>query len=1036
MDFRLLGPVEVVLDGEPFGLAAPRQEIVLAMLLLEANRVVSVSRLVDALWDDEPPPTAKNQVHISVSALRRRLGTRAGPQPILTRSPGYVIRVPDEALDLRRFEAFAAKGAAAAAGQQPDAATRYFRAALDLWRGHAMAGVESRVVQTYATRWNETRLALLEDCLDLELQLGRHRAVICELTELVAEHPLRERLRAQMMLALYRSGRQAEALEVFRQGRAILLDELGLDPGEELRRLERAILSSDTSLDLSQGPVPGGMAAKMAGPPAPRQLPAAPADFTGRAALVERVVSLLSPGDGEDGGEGAGRGTRPVPVVVLTGKGGVGKTALALAAAHLLAERYPDGQLFAQVHGGSGQPESARRLLDRFLRSFGISPAALPADPAGQAAMYRSWLADRRLLVVIDDATCVEEVTPILPGSPTCAVIITSRNRLAGLAGAHQIEVGALDEESGMTLVTRMIDQTRAGAEMESLRQLVALCERLPLALRIAAARLAARPHWPISRLVRRLADERRRLDELDVDGISIRAMLSLSFNSLPELSRRLLLRLSMLGPIDFGSWVCAPLLDRVLDAAEETLETLVDARLVEAQVGEDGSVRYHLHDLIRIYAVERHVAAEPTAARDATLHRLLGCWLFLAAEAHRREYGGDFSIIHGGADPWPLPADTTDGLLRDPIGWLREEHNALVAAISQAGQAGLDELCWDLAMTAVTLFESGSYVDDWKKTHQRALTAVRAAGNRRGEAAMLYSLGTLALTGRLADAARYLEQSLWLFEDLDDVHGRALAQGGLAFVDRLGGRYESALTRFRTALADFRRAGDLIGEAHALKNMAQIHVDRQHFDIAEQFLGQAFEVCRKLGARRVTAQIEHELAELHLRRGDLANAQKSFESVRSTAQQAGDLIGRAYALLGMGMVRARLGQPQAARPDLRAALDLADDTGDLLLRGRALFALGELDFDMGDAGRAMESLDAALDVLSDLGSAFVWRARVLELVGRLHEQAGRAEAAKSAWRAAIALAGDADLVLAGQLAKALARVSTDPHVLPGLGRD
>jgi DNA-binding SARP family transcriptional activator len=1018
LEFRLLGPVEIVLDGEPSSLAAPRQEIVLAMLLLEANRVVPVSRLVDALWDETPPHTAKSQVHISVSALRRLLGPR-GAEVILTRSPGYLIQVPDDALDLKRFEALAASGAAAAGEQRLEDATRHFRAALDLWRGPAMAGVDSRVIQVYATRWNETRLAVLEDRLDLELQLGRHREVIGELGELVAQHPLRERLRAQMMLALYRSGRQADALEVFRAGRDILRDELGLDPGTELRRLENAILASDRALDLpdlSAGVAGGAAPDRPAATPAPRQLPAATADFTGREKLIEHVLTLLSPDEAD--GE-----TRPVPpLVVLTGKAGVGKTALALSAAHLLQERYPDGQLFAQMRSGTEQPEGSGWLLERFLRSFGIAPTALPGEFAEQAALYRSWLAERRVLIVIDDAHSVHQITPLLPGSSKCAVIVTSRTRLAGLAGAHQLEVGALAEESGKALVARVIGASRVSAEEESARALVGLCDHLPLALRIAAAKLAARPHWRISRLVRRLEDERRRLDELDLDGISVRATLSFSFKSLSADGRRLLMRLSLIGRVDFASWVAAPLLDCDLDVAEDTLETLVEARLVEARVDENGALRYHLHDLIRIYAVERLAAEESTGARGAALRRLLGCWLFLTAEAHRREYGGDFSILHGTAELWPLPEFDTDDLLKDPLGWFRSEYNALVAAVFQAGQAGLDELCWDLAMTSVTLFESGSYIDDWRRTHERALAVVRDAHNRRGEAAILYSLGMVGVTERVHDAARDLNRALKLFEELGDIHGRALSQGGLAFIDRLGGRYDAALTRYQQALADFQQEGDLIGEAHMLKDMAQIHMDRRHFDIAEQLLSQAFNVCRLLGARRVTAQIEYELAELSLRRGHLDTALETFGSVRQVAHRYGDIIGQAYALLGLGIVRARQGAVGPAEADLRDALDLADNSGDLLLRGRGLLALAEVDFDRGQADQAMEKLNEALGVLSDLGSAAVWRARVLEMVGRLHEQAGRAGAADQAWKAAMKLVGDADPVLAEQLAKALQR--------------
>jgi DNA-binding SARP family transcriptional activator/tetratricopeptide (TPR) repeat protein len=1019
MEFRLLGPVEVVLDDRCFGIAAPRQETVLAMLLLEANRVISVNRLVDAIWDEAPPRTAKSQVQISVSALRRLLTNPCDDEVISTRSPGYVIHAADDSLDLKRFELLAVKGVAAAGEQRLVDATQYLRAALAVWRGPAMAGVESRIVHAAATRLNENRLTVLENCLDLDLQLGRHHEIVGELTELVTEHPLRERLRAQLMLALYRSGQRAEALHVFRVGREILVDELGLDPGDELRRLEAAILASDRSLNLPEETSHTVVRGRADAVPVPRQLPAVAADFTGRNDMIEGVCALLSPVD-------ANAGTHPVPIVALTGQGGVGKTTLAIRAAHLLRDDYPDGQLFAQLHTGDGQPETPDRLLERFLRSFGIPPGMLPNGLDDRAAMYRSWLADRRILIVIDEAISTSQLTPLFPGSSNCAMIVTARNRLPGLEGAYQLEVGALDEQAGMALVARMIGANRARAEETSVRVLVGLCEGLPLALRIATSKLVARPHWRVSQMVHRLQDEKRRLDELDLDGVSIRATLSVSFENLGGDCRRLLLRLSLLGAVDFASWVGAPLLDCDVEPAEDLLEDLVAAQLVEARGKEDGSVRYHLHDLVRIYAIERLVEEESTEGRISPLRRLLGCWLFLTADAHRREYGGDFCVLHGTADLWALPPHTVDALLRDPINWFRNEHPALVAAIFQAAQAGFDELCWDLAMTSVTLFESGSYIDDWRKTHERALTAVRDADNRRGEAAMLYSMGTLALTGCLDDASRDLERSLELFEELGDVHGRALSLGGLAFADRLGGRYDIALERSKAASADFQDAGDLIGEAHMLTEMAKILIDRQQYDAAEQVLNAALTVCQKVGARRVTAQTEYELAELYLRRGHLEKSKESFGAARLTARESGDIVGEAYGLLGLGITHAKQGELAQAEADLQAALDTADRTGDLLIRGRVRLALAELDYVRDRADSALARLEEALSVLSHLGSAAVWRTWTMELVGRLHERAGQTEAARRAWLSALELAGDADSMPSDRLSGALGEIASE----------
>jgi DNA-binding SARP family transcriptional activator/tetratricopeptide (TPR) repeat protein len=1019
LKFRLAGPVEVDLDGELLSITSPRQEIVLTMLLLESNQVISVSRLIDALWDDAPPQTAKNQVQITISALRGLLGSSGG-DVIVTRPPGYLIRIPDNALDLKRFELIAASGAVAAAEQRRPLAIEQLRAALALWRGPALDGVPSAIVQAAATRLNERRLAVLQDCLELELQEGRHQEIIGELMALISEYPLNEMFRAQLMLSLYRSGRQAEALATFRACRRILREDLGLDPGDDLRQMESAILTGDSRLELP-APSPGGGPRSQQGPAqVPRQLPSAIPDFTGREKELATICGLLTPADPA--------GEMPyVTVVTLTGRGGAGKTALALRAAHMVSDAFPDGQLFAPLHGDTTR--TPVDLLGHFLRSFGIPRDTVPAGLEDRAAMYRSWLAGRRMLIVIDDAASISQVTPLLPGAPSCAVIVTTRRQFAGLEGVSQLEVEPLDEQSAIGLLTRATSVERVSADQEAARALVRLCEGMPLALRIVAAKLAARPHWRMDQMVRRLEDEGRRLDELHLDGVSIRATLSISYESLGEDGKRLLRRLGLRGATNFSSWIAAPLLNCSPQVAEGVIDDLVERRLVEVVVAQDEKVHFHLHNLVRIYAMERLAAEESAPDQTAAVRRLLGCWLFLAAESHLRIYGGDFGLLHGMAQRWPLPAETVHLLLHDPIDWFLGEHSALVAAITLAREAALDELCWDLTTTSVTLFESGSHTDDWRGTHETALLAVRDAGNRRGEAALLHSLGALELTWHPAAAALHLKRSLELFDELADVQGRAMALSGLAFGDRIGGRYEASLAHYQGALAGFQDAGVPLGEADVLTNLAQIHVDRQHPDIAEEMLDEALGLCRKLGARRAAAQARCELAELHLRCGHLERAEESFDDVLRTAAEIDDLAGQANALAGRGNTRLRQGKLAQAEADLCAALDAADQCGDRLVRGRVLYALGELNFAAGRDGPAMSRAEEALGVLGKLGSAVVWKARALYLVGRLHERAGRASTAVYVWQSAMELADEADRALVGQLAESLGRLGAgQPH--------
>ncbi len=1027
MEFRLLGPLEVLLAGQPAEIRAPRQEIVLAVLLLEANRVVPVSKLVEALWDDNPPATAKGQVQIAVSALRRLLADSGDGGAIATRSPGYLIRLPDDALDLRRFESLTAGGAAAAAQARLEEAAQKLRAALALWRGQAAAGIDSRVVQAAAVRLNESRLAVWEDCIDLELRLGLHHGLIAELTELVAGHPLRERLRGQLMLALYRSGRQAEALEVFRDARSVLNEELGLDPGAELQALERAILAGDPAL----GP-PQRTAAleppRAAEAPVPRQLPATIAEFSGREDVLGAMSRLLSPGEADDE-------RRHVSVVMLTGKGGVGKTTLAVRAAHLLAGSFPDGQLYAQLSDQQGQPKNAMMLLEAFLRSLGADPSALPRGLAERAAAYRSRIAQRRVLIVLDDAVSLDQVRPLLPGSPSCAVIITSRRRFSGLEGAHQFEIEALDEQPAMDLVARLIGAERVCADLPSLRELVTLCGGLPLALRIAAAKLSARPHWRVGDLVRRLEDESRRLDELDLDGVSISSTLALSYKNLEESGRVLLRRLSMLGAADFASWVCAPLLAADADAAENVLEHLVESWLVETRAAADGSVRFQLHDLVRVYAAERLVHEESGSERAASLRRLLGCWLSVAAEAHRRVYGGDYRILHGpaghGTQTGWLSRARVDAIVRDPMKWFQGERPGLVAAIMLACRADLDELAWDLATTAVTVFEAGCYADDWSQTHHAALAAVRKAGNLRGEAALLHSLGNLALTTGMDDAERDFERSSRLFMRLGDVHGQALSLDGLATVDRLRGRYESALATYEQALAGFQDAGDLIGAAHVLSQLAQIHTCRREYDVAVKLLDDALSAGTKAGARRVIASVQRRMGELHLLDGHPDRAEELFRSAWRGACEDGDIIGQGYALLGLGVTAQQLGDLGQAGQHLRAAAELADCGSDYLLRGRILLALAELDLTRDRTEQALANCVQAVAMLSHLGSATFWQARAMELTGRLHKRAGRTGAAAHAFRTALELSGSTGTILADKLSRSLARLHADPDEPP-----
>jgi hypothetical protein len=543
-------------------------------------------------------------------------------------------------LDLQVFDTLLGEGRAAAGrGRLTDAADRY-RRALELWHGPPLGGMNSRLLRAVATRLTERHLALVEENAEIQLQLGNHHDVIGELRALVAAHPVRERLRAQLMTALYRAGRQAEALAEYQQARQTLVTELGLEPGPSLRQLERAILTGAANVGavpagpVASAPTPSMMDATasphLSRPPAPRLLPPDVADLTGHGAAVARLCGPADP---------APRSSAPAaPVTVVSGMAGVGKTTLAVHAAHRRAADFPDGQLFVSLYGSEPRPVRPMLVLGRFLRALGVLDQHLPGSLDERAELYRDRLAGRRMLIVLDDAASEEQILPLLPSAGPAAVLITSRRRLPGLAGAHLVELAALDPRSATELLAQLAGAERVEAEPEATRELVRLCDGLPLALHIAGARLADRPHWTVRRLVTRLADERHRLDELTYGGLGVRQRIAPAYQLLGGAARQLFRRLALL-PVDgFSDQVNALPIEADPRAAEDALEALVDARLLAAERVDDRTVRYRFPELIRLYARERLAAEEPAELRRDPLVRLTDRWRPLAIAGGSRD--------------------------------------------------------------------------------------------------------------------------------------------------------------------------------------------------------------------------------------------------------------------------------------------------------------------------------------------------------------------------------------------------------------
>lgn len=1000
MDFRLLGPLEVRVDDRPIPLGGGRQRALLAVLLLEANRVVPVGQLVDRIWGQAPPSTVTSQLQAQVSGLRRVLSDAGvGGDLVVTRSPGYLIRVRPGQLDLQLADERAARGRAALADGRLEEAASAFAAALDLWHGPALADVNGAFVEAAAHSLAERRLVLLEERIDAEMRLGRHAELIPELTALAAEHPLRERLRAVLMTALYRCGRQAEALAVYRRTRELLLHELGVDPGPELQHLERAVLNADPALDVAPRPRVNPVAS-------PAQLPADIADFTGRAKQVAQIRDLLAPDP-----HGADE-VRAVRVVALAGRAGVGKTALAVHVAHQLRDAHPDGQLYVNLQGAGREPMHAAEALGGFLRALGVDGTQIPDGAEQRASMYRSRLAGRRLFVLLDNAAGEAQVRPLLPGTPGCPVLVTGRSRLDALAGVPVVELDTLGRDSAVELLSRVAGRERAAAEPEAAEEVVRLCGHLPLAVRIAAARLAARPHWPLSRMVTLLADERGRLDQLRLGDLEVRASLSLSYEGLDSNARCGFRRLGLLDATDFASWTAAALLDTSGRRADAVLDTLVEAGLLEVtEHRETGADRYRFHELIGPYARERLHAAEPATARAAALARLLDAGLSIVQRINRARFGTTSWIDTGASSREELAPELSRQLRAAPTAWFEAEQHNLVEAVRQGAAANAGDVVWQLedALAFFFLHRGGevhlpSQVDYWRRSHECALEATRRAGSRRGEAVLLFGLGVLnAFRNRAGDARDCLYRAGSLFEGLGDPHGTAFVRCALGLVHALMSQAGRALPYFHEGLRMFRDCGDSLGRAMAEDSIGRTYLRQGRLAEAEGHLRAAVESFRRLGHHSGEATALDSLGSLQHRERRFDEAIGCFRRCAGIGDELDEGIVRTRALLGLADVDLDCGRLRQARSGFEQCRDTARGLGYRHGEAYALDGLGRLDQAAGESRHAVREFQRALEVSRELPIPLL-RAATLRRLGTAQLAAGDRRAAERSWRASLEL--------------------------------
>jgi len=991
LEFRLLGPVEAWEGGRRLPLGGPKPRALLAALLLAAGKVVSSERLVDVLWGEDPPKSAHALVQTYVYGLRRTLAEGGGSEVIETRPSGYAVLFQPGQLDVESFEQLVADGRRHASDGDHERAAESLRAALSLWRGSALGGI-GHVLRGEAARLDETRLLVLEERLDAELALGRQAEAVGELTELVRAHPARERSRAQLMTALYRLGRQADALTVYHEGRQALADELGVDPGAKLQELYEAVLRADPALDSAPpAPPPPGRP----GPEAvPAHLPRGIADFTGREKQLAELAALL------------GAASDTLTVCVISGKGGVGKSTLAVKVAHQVTPAYPDGQLYADLRGVTGSPTPALEVLGRFLRALGLPPTAIPATVAECVDAYRSAVSGKRLLVVLDDAGTEQQVRPLLPGSPTCAVLITARRRLAGLDGVKVNDLDVFDTEAALDLLARIAGAERVHTEHDAAERIVRLCGHLPLALRTAGARLAARPHWPLATLALRLVDEHRRLDELTAGDLEVRASVGLSYRGLDDPAKRAFRLLGLLGVPDFASWVMAALLDVPESVAEGVVERLLDAQLLDhVAVDAVGQTRYRLHDLLRVYAAERAEVEEPPEERAAAVTRALGGWLWLITRAAAARPSGALAMRREYITVRPVDADVPDEVAGDLLTWFNAESPALVVAVERAAAMNLHEVACEVA---AALCSSSFWLDarfeEWRRTHESALEAARRAGDQPAEATLLVGLGQLRYRqDRYPEARGFFQQALSLLRAAGDRHGQAVAITGIGTACREQGDLAESLLHLRQAGDTFRELGDDAGVGHVNRLAGSVLLEQGEFAAAHALLADALAAFRRLGSGRGEGLTLRSIGLVHRAVGELDRAQALCARAVVLLREAGDPLMAAYAVQALAKTRIRLGGDAGILPELLDALRVCERHGDRFGGALVERTVGELHLARGRYALAEEHLCRAAEAWDRLGLP-LFRARTLRDLAAVREATGNAQSAASLRAVAVAV--------------------------------
>jgi DNA-binding SARP family transcriptional activator/tetratricopeptide (TPR) repeat protein len=996
----VLGPVAVWNGTEELRVGQPRQQAVLGILAMRANRVISRGELVDAVWGHDPPASAEGGIYTYVAGLRRIIEparSARGPGRVLVSSgAGYVLHLVPGQPDAVAFEQQLARARQLRKNGDPTSAVDALEGALGLWRGTAFAGVPGPFAETERVRLGELRSGAAEERADVLLALGRHEEVVPDLTALVTDHPLRERMRGLLMIALYRSGRHAEALRVFQDGRRVLAEELGIDPGADLFRIHQQVLTCDPALNLAAGapsddrppgpdetaqdqvspgsapprrPAAGGGQASTAagggqastaagtrprgsdgsvlpsgttgpagpplaagsagsppwaagrppGVPVPAQLPLDAPGFSGRHDELRVLHALLPSAQ-------AGGTDESVPVAVISGTAGVGKTALAIRFGRQVAKRFPDGQLYVDLRGPEPHhPMDPGVALRWFLDAFGVPAHRIAAPLEERAALFRSLVDGKRVLIVLDNATSAAQVRPLLPGSPDCLVVVTSRNQMAGLVaaeGATLITLDVLGDDEAHEMLARRLGRERVAAEPRAADEIVAACARLPLALSIAVGRAAGRPKRSLAELAAELRDARGRLDALEAGDAAtdVRAVLSWSYDQLSPAAARMFRLLGLHPGPDISLPAAASLAGISRAEAGTALRELTRTHMATEHL----PGRFTFHDVLRVYAADQAERLDPAQERDAASRRMLDHYLHTAMAASQRFSPFRSPLRLPAPEPGVLPGEMADK--DQAMAWFEAEVPVLLALIGFAEAREFDTSAWQLPWALGPFFHRRGWLQSYTDIQRTALAAARRLDDTQALAHAHHLLGHAQLQTNDYEAAEpNFRRALDLFRELGDRANEAVVLNGLAGMLEKQERYEEALAVALDALRMLKAAGHWWTQATLENGVGWLYAHLGQYEEALTHCQRALSLHRESGHRGGAADTLDSLAFVYLHQGDLGRAQAHYEQAIEAYREIGAPFGEGNSLAGLGDVLLRRGDVPAARSRYLQAAAILD---------------------------------------------------------------------------------------------------------------